>query len=221
MSRKTAPQGATTRQARITIDPDGAVPDLVVLAADGHWTPGYWVSDRVLDRTFETVLYLHHPSGVAAVTRARVDELAAEGRVHVVTRVLAVVGNDATAEAASADAHLDRLVADRAPAQRPSARRRAQGTRGLFGLMHVRCTQWLEHTGESGDQLRARAVSYVTEGRTDSSAGFDKPERRADLEDVVTYMEHELWRAGFDVDAADAAWQAEQDAARAASATGA
>lgn len=175
-------------------------PDLFVLAADGTWCPAYQMRDRVIDGVYRTTFYVHHASGVAAVTPARLNELAEADRVLAPSAlgtvpVIAVVDDD-----------------DETPASRPqSARLRdLDGETGatrwerLRRLLNARAGQYAKLTGADADDVRHRAAEAASGGATTSSMDLTESE----MEDAVTIVEHILEDAGFNLAAADAEYAA-------------
>ena len=184
--------------SRIALRPAASGPDLFVRTADGSWNPAYSVASSLVEGVQRTMFFVQHADGVEAVTPERLNDLSEQGRVVAVTPLLAVVNDDPPAHAP-----------DRAPA--PSAR--LKSARGVFNshdkisrweafrrLLNARCSQLEETTGEDHDDIRHRAASVASNGRTESSMDLTESE----MEDAVTAVEHELWEAGFDIEKADA-----------------
>ena len=200
------PNAAPARQPRVTLSFDGPAgpPDLFVQAADGGWYPAYSVRDRLVDGVFVTTFYVHHPEGAAALTAERVNELAAVGRVLAPTALLAVVDDEPAPPARPVRA------ADRPAA--PSPRLVDLDEDGpsrwekMRKLLNARCGQYAGHVDgdrDLADRVRHGAARFVSEGRTESSMDLDT----AEMEDAVTYVEHLLHDAGFDLEAADAEYR--------------
>jgi hypothetical protein len=173
----------------LQIHPDAGRPNAFVKAADGVWCAAYEERERVIDGVSVTTWYVHHPAeGVHAVTPDRLGALYAEGRVS-------------TADPARAAA----------PAERPGARRLATlpaydpdvpHRERLRRLLNARCKSLQEMTGAPADDVRHRAVGEATFFMTESS--MDPRITDDEMGYAVSYVEHELYEAGFDFERADA-----------------
>ena len=76
----------------------------------------------------------------------------------------------------------------------------------LRRLLNARCGQIQKHRGDEHDAMRHEAARNASSERTESSRELSESE----MEDAISYVEHELWTAGFDLDAADEAYRARQ-----------
>ncbi|HEX8385581.1 MAG TPA: hypothetical protein VF576_05335 [Rubricoccaceae bacterium] len=178
----------------LQINPAAGPPDCFVLAADGVWCPTYEVRERVIDRVYASTWYAHHPAaGVQAVTPARIGELHAEGRV----RATALHASPPAVPAAGPDSPRSRQLVslptyDRAVPLRERMRR----------LLNARCKSLEGLTGQDPDEMRHRAVGEATFWMTESSV--DPRVTDDEMEYAVSFVEHELYEAGFDFEKADA-----------------
>lgn len=185
--------GPDAKRVTVTLDaPQGCTPDLYVQAADGVWCAAFAVRDRILDGVYVTSIYIHHPAGTFATTAERVAELRALGRVAEPGDFVVVVEAAAPTPDRAPSPRL-RLLDESGPSRWEKLRR----------LLNARCGQYERHTGEVADDVRHGAATYVSDGRTRSSMDLTESE----VEDAVTFVEHLLWEADFDLDAADEAYR--------------
>ena len=185
-------------------------PDLFVRAADDVWCPTYRMRDRVLQDVYVTTYYIHHPRGVFARTQDRIEQMSAEGRVLKTLPLIAIVDDEPSASAGDRPAIPSRrlrLLDESGPTRWEKLRR----------LLNARCGQLQKHRGDEHDAMRHEAARNASSERTESSRELNESE----MEDAVSYVEHELWASGFDLDAADAEYRARQEAKAAADATSA
>ena len=190
--------------ASLALRTGGASPDLMVQTADQAWCPAYRVVGTAVDGVARTLIALDLPDGTEIVTPERLDTLASDGRVLVVAPLIAVVNDDPPA-----------LTVVTTPDPPRSARLNHTAAKTvdrwekLRRLLNARCGQLEKTTGEDHDDIRHRAASVGSDGRTESSMDLTESE----MEDAVTSVEHELWEAGFNIEAADAEY-AERAAAK-------
>src|SRR5690606_7600200 len=88
---------------------------------------------------------------------------------------------------------------DRRPLRRVP---RAETTwEGLRRLLNARCTAWERFTGEDAGDMRHAAARYASHGRTESSRQL---RNEHEMGEAVSFVEHALHEAGYDLTAADA-----------------
>jgi hypothetical protein len=178
----------------LQINPAAGPPDCFVLAADGVWCPTYEVRERVIDRGSASTWYAHHPSaGVQAISPARLGALHAEERVR-------TTDPSPTAPPVAPDAPAG--PRSRRLASLPTYDRDVPLRERMRRLLNARCTSLEELTGQDPDEMRHRAVGEATFGMTESS--MDPRVTDDEMGYAVSFVEHELYEAGFDFERADA-----------------
>lgn len=182
----------------LQIHPAAGPPDCFVRAADGVWCPTYEARERVIDRASASTWYAHHPvAGVQAVSPARLGELHAEGRVR-------TTDPRPTGAPVAADAPV--RPRSRRLASLPTYDRDVPLRERMRRLLNARAKSLEELTGQDPDETRHRAVGEATFYMTESS--MDPRITDDEMGYAVSFVEHELYEAGFDFEKADAEYSA-------------